>query len=120
MEHISDGAAGCDGIDGDLLLATVLCQASDEGVYRRFRGRIERVLGYSEVDGRIGAHENDAAALAKVFVRFSCNEELAAGVDIEDTIEFVLRPPLTFDFSESRHPYLGDILEVSKAHHSGI
>ena len=119
MEHISDGAAGCDGIDGDLLLAAILCQASDEGVYRRFRGRIERVLGYSEIDGRIGAHKNDAAAFAKVSVRFSCNEELAAGVDIEDTIEFVLRP-LTFDFSESRHAYLGDIFEVSKAHHSGI
>lgn len=90
VEHVSHDAAGRDGVDGDPLLAAVHGQARHEGLDGALGGRVERVLGHHEALGRVGARQDDAPAPAQVLVRLACDEELAARVEAEDAVEFLL------------------------------
>jgi hypothetical protein len=141
VEHVGDGAAGRDGVDGDLLVAAVLGHDADEGLDGALGAGVEGVLGHGEVLGRVGGHEDDAAAAAEVAVRLARHEELRPRVDAEHPVEFVLLfPPPTRrsvslsvkiipgaswpgpapSSSSPEHTYLGHIAQVAKAHHPGV
>lgn len=90
VEHVSDGTAGGDRVDGDLLVAGVLGQAADKSLDGALGGRVQGVAGHAEAVGRVGGHEDDAAALVEVLVRLASDEELRAGVEAEDAVEFLL------------------------------
>lgn len=90
VEHVRHDATGRDGVDGDPLLAAVDGQARHEGLDGALGGRVERVLGHHEALGRVGARQDDAPAPAQVLVRLAGDEELAARVEAEDAVEFLL------------------------------
>jgi hypothetical protein len=48
------------------------------------------VLGHTEVLGGVGRHENNTTAFAEVVVGLAGDEELAARVQAEDAVEFLL------------------------------
>ena len=90
MEHVGDGAAWRDRVDRDLLVPGVFREDADERLDGRLGARVQRVLGHAEFLGRVGRHEDDAAAGVEMAVRFAGDEELGARVDAEDAIEFFL------------------------------
>lgn len=90
MEHISDGPAGRNGIDRDLLVAAVLGENADERVDGALGARVERVFGHAEVFGCVGRHQDDASALVEMTVGLARHEELASCVEAENAVEFFL------------------------------
>ena len=56
--------------------------------------RIDSVLGDAFRLSGDGTHENDPATHLEVLVRLAGDEELAAGVDLEDAVELLLRDVL--------------------------
>lgn len=132
MEHVGDGAAWRDRVDRDLLVPRVFREDADERLDGRLGARVQRVLGHAEFLGRVGRHEDDAAAGVEMAVRFAGDEELRTRVDAEDTIEFFLSMarPLVFpnaaapaSLASSRsmgNAYLGHIAHVPKTHDPGV
>jgi hypothetical protein len=90
MEHVRDGAARRDSIDGDFLFATVFGQHRNKRLDCAFGTGIHRVLGHKETTGGVGAGQDDTTTGLQILVRFTSDKELATGVNTEHTIELLL------------------------------
>lgn len=102
--HVSLDTTGGDGVDGDFLVAAVDGHAAHESLDGTLAAGVDGVFGHALGLACDGAHEDDAAADFKVLVCFSCDEELAASVDAEDSVEF----------------FFSDILEVAEGDDAGV
>lgn len=90
MKHICDCSARCYSIDSDLLAASILGHNSHKRINSTLGTRVDRVVWYTEVLGRVGRRQNNAAALIEMAIRLTSNEELAASVKAEHTVKFLL------------------------------
>lgn len=90
VEHVRHDAAGRNGIHRDPLFAAVDRQAWHEGLDGALRGGVERVFWHHEALGGVRARQDDAPAPAEVLVRLAGDKELAARVETEDAVEFLL------------------------------
>lgn len=90
MEHVRHRSPRRDRIHGDLLVPAVLRHDAHKRLDGALGARVDRVLGHAEGVGRVGRHEDDAAAVVEMAVGFAGDEELRARVDAEDAIEFFL------------------------------
>ena len=97
--HVRLDTAWSHTIDSDLLVTAVDRHAAHKRLNRALAARVDRMLGNALGLARDGAHQDDAAADGHVLVGLARDEELAARVDAEDAVEFLL----------------GDVLEVAKA-----
>lgn len=89
--HVGLDAPGRNAVDSDLLVAAVNGHAADKGLDGTFGPGVDGVLGNTLRLTGDGAHQDDAAADAHVFVRLTSDEELAASVDAEHTVKLFLR-----------------------------
>jgi len=89
--HVGLNAAGGDDVDGDLLVAEVDSHAAGEGLNGALGAGVDGVLGDELGLAGDGAHEDHAAANLEVLVRLTGDEELATGVDVEDTVKLLGR-----------------------------
>jgi len=102
--HVGLDATGGNGVDSDALVARVDGHAADKGLDGTLGTGVDGVLGDALGLTGDGAHQDDAAADGKVLVGLTGDEELAAGVDLEDAVEFLL----------------GDVLEVAEGDDTGV
>ncbi len=80
VEHVRHRASGGNRIDRNLLVAAIFGETTDERVDGALGSRVERVLGHGKRYRGVGAHEDDAAVLVEVFVRFAGDKELPSSV----------------------------------------
>lgn len=102
--HVGLDATGGNSVDGDALVTAVDGHAADEGLDGTLGARVDGVLGDTLGLTGDGAHQDDTAANGKVLVGLTGNEELATGVDLEDTVELLL----------------GDILEMTEGDNTRV
>jgi hypothetical protein len=102
--HVGLDATGGNSVDGDALVTGVDGHAADEGLDGTLGTGVDGVLGDTLGLTGDGAHQDDAAADGKVLVGLTGDEELAAGVDLEDAVELLL----------------GDILEVTEGNDTRV
>lgn len=88
--HVSLDATWGDSVDSDLLVTAVNSHAADKGLNGTLGARVDSVLGDTLGLASDGAHQDDAATDRQVLVGLTGNEELATGVDTEDTVELLL------------------------------
>lgn len=102
--HVGLDTAGGDGVDGDLLVTKINSHAADKGLNGTLAAGVDSVSGDSLGLTGDGAHQDDTATDLEVLVGLASDEELATGVDVEDTIE-LLR---------------GDILDMTKGDDTAV
>ena len=85
-EHVRLDASGGDGVDTDLLAAHVSRQSADERLDRVLAARIQRVVGRAARASSNRRHENHGAVLLAVLEGLLGDEELRAGVGVEDLV----------------------------------
>ena len=90
MVHVGLDAAWSNAVDSDLLIAGINGHATDEGLDGALGAGVDCVLWDALGLASDRAHQDDAAANAKVLVGLAGDEELATGVDAEDAVEFLL------------------------------
>jgi hypothetical protein len=102
--HVGLDTTGSDGVHRNLLVTKVDSHAPDKGLDGALACRVDSVLGHGLGLARNGAHEDQTTANLEMLVGLAGNKELAARVDVEDTVEL-----------------LGcDVLDVAKGHDAAV
>lgn len=102
--HVGLDSTRGNSVDSDALVTTVDGHAADEGLNSTLGARVDGVLGDSLGLTGDGTHKDDATTDGKMLVGLAGNEELTTGVDLEDTVEFLL----------------GDILKVTEGDNARV
>ena len=89
--HVRLDAPGRDAVDTDAPVAHVLRQAAHERLHRGLAARVQRVVLDRLGLRRDGREHDQPPARGEVLVGLLGDEQLAAGVDSEDAVEFVGR-----------------------------
>src|SRR5690242_8946450 len=89
-EHVRFDTSRCYTVDSDTTLSKVGSKGLDESDNRHLTSIVESVVFDAQKAGSNGAHEDDAAVVLDVLVGGLADEELRAGIQVEDVIILLL------------------------------
>lgn len=89
-EHVALDATGSDTVDGDTATAEVSGESLDHADDGHLGSVVESVVADAEKTGSNRRHENETSVVLEVLPRGLADEELGAGVEVEDVVVLLL------------------------------
>ena len=89
-EHVTLDATGSDTVDGDTATAEVSSESLDHANDGHLGSVVESVVADAEKASSDGRHEDEASVVLEVLPRSLADEELGAGVEVEDVVVLLL------------------------------